>query len=177
MTPTDELTAAAKLLRTLATAASTASDGTPTAAWNSRPCWPNNPNSNSSYLYGDYLTRDDSSTIAWPLLLRGGSQHRQAHMETQHAAYASAMGPGVGLALADWLEAVADGMSIAEVTDYAALTVARQVLASVAAPETAPSSPAPSETGLPPALPCTDPRHTGSIREQLGCTGPDPATT
>ncbi|MGW1813304.1 hypothetical protein ACWCQM_06995 [Streptomyces sp. NPDC002125] len=30
---------------------------------------------------------------------------------------------------------------------------------------------------LPPAQPCTDPRHTGAIREQLGCTGPDPATT
>ncbi|MFE4691726.1 hypothetical protein ACFRH6_16905 [Streptomyces sp. NPDC056749] len=33
------------------------------------------------------------------------------------------------------------------------------------------------ETGLPPVQPCTDPRHTGRIREQLGCTGPDPATT
>lgn len=32
-------------------------------------------------------------------------------------------------------------------------------------------------TGPPPATPCTDPRHTGAIREQLGCTGPDPATT
>jgi hypothetical protein len=31
--------------------------------------------------------------------------------------------------------------------------------------------------GLPPEQPCTDPRHTGAIREQLGCTGPDPATT
>lgn len=38
-------------------------------------------------------------------------------------------------------------------------------------------TPAPSETGLPPAQPCTDPRHTGPIRERLGCTGPDPATT
>ncbi|MFE2021328.1 hypothetical protein ACFW9O_25100 [Streptomyces sp. NPDC059499] len=29
---------------------------------------------------------------------------------------------------------------------------------------------------LPPVQPCTDPRHTGAIREQLGCAGPDPAT-
>ncbi|MFE6853455.1 hypothetical protein ACFVDH_22025 [Streptomyces sp. NPDC057674] len=29
---------------------------------------------------------------------------------------------------------------------------------------------------LPPTEPCTDPRHTGRIREQLGCTGPDPRT-
>lgn len=34
-----------------------------------------------------------------------------------------------------------------------------------------------AETGPPPAQPCTDPRHTGPIREQLGCNGPDPATT
>jgi hypothetical protein len=26
---------------------------------------------------------------------------------------------------------------------------------------------------LPPTQPCTDPRHTGPVREQLGCTGPD----
>ncbi|MGK3093754.1 hypothetical protein ACG93S_28900 [Streptomyces sp. WAC01490] len=31
--------------------------------------------------------------------------------------------------------------------------------------------------GLPAAEACTDPRHTGSIRAQLGCTGPDPADT
>lgn len=31
--------------------------------------------------------------------------------------------------------------------------------------------------GLPAAEPCTDPRHTGPIRAQLGCTGPDPADT
>ncbi|MEV3995784.1 hypothetical protein AB0K62_08840 [Streptomyces halstedii] len=30
--------------------------------------------------------------------------------------------------------------------------------------------------GLPPAQPCTDPRHTVAVREQLGCTGPDPAS-
>ncbi|THA78392.1 hypothetical protein E6R60_05770 [Streptomyces sp. A0642] len=33
------------------------------------------------------------------------------------------------------------------------------------------------ETGLPAEQPCTDPRHTGAIRERLGCSGPDPATT
>ncbi|MFI8200056.1 hypothetical protein ACIF6K_26630 [Streptomyces sp. NPDC085942] len=31
--------------------------------------------------------------------------------------------------------------------------------------------------GLPAAEACTDPRHTGPIRAQLGCTGPDPAVT
>ncbi|MEU2120027.1 hypothetical protein ABZ567_31320 [Streptomyces sp. NPDC016459] len=30
-------------------------------------------------------------------------------------------------------------------------------------------------TRTPTPEPCTDPRHTGRIREQLGCTGPDPA--
>lgn len=30
-------------------------------------------------------------------------------------------------------------------------------------------------TGLPPEQPCTDPRHTGPIREQLGCVDPAPA--
>ncbi|MFB7029643.1 MULTISPECIES: hypothetical protein [unclassified Streptomyces] len=29
---------------------------------------------------------------------------------------------------------------------------------------------------IPYTTPCTDPRHTGPIRKQLGCTGPDPAT-
>lgn len=28
---------------------------------------------------------------------------------------------------------------------------------------------------LPPAKPCTNPRHTGAIRDQFGCNGPDPA--
>lgn len=32
-------------------------------------------------------------------------------------------------------------------------------------------------TGLPAEQPCADPRHTGAVREQLGCSGPDPATT
>ncbi|MEU0102203.1 hypothetical protein [Streptomyces sp. NPDC006267] len=32
-------------------------------------------------------------------------------------------------------------------------------------------------SGLPAAEACTDPRHTGPIRAQLGCTGPDPAGT
>ncbi|MFB6943214.1 hypothetical protein ACFWGL_17030 [Streptomyces sp. NPDC060286] len=33
----------------------------------------------------------------------------------------------------------------------------------------------PNKPNLPAAEPCTDPRHTGSVRDQLGCTGPDPA--
>ncbi|MFE4649309.1 hypothetical protein [Streptomyces sp. NPDC056707] len=34
-----------------------------------------------------------------------------------------------------------------------------------------------SPAGLPAEQPCADPRHTGALREQLGCSGPDPATT
>ncbi|WP_406420876.1 hypothetical protein [Streptomyces sp. NBC_00842] len=41
----------------------------------------------------------------------------------------------------------------------------------------APTPPQQPETGLPAEQPCADPRHTGAIREQLGCSGPDPATT
>lgn len=40
-----------------------------------------------------------------------------------------------------------------------------------------PEQQGPSPTGLPAEQPCADPRHTGAIREQLGCSGPDPATT
>lgn len=34
-----------------------------------------------------------------------------------------------------------------------------------------------TDVSTPPAQPCTDLRHTGAIRAQLGCSGPDPATT
>ncbi|WP_329141026.1 zinc finger domain-containing protein [Streptomyces sp. NBC_00670] len=36
---------------------------------------------------------------------------------------------------------------------------------------------APEDASLPSARLCTDPRHTGPIREQFGCNGPDPAAT
>lgn len=98
-TPADELTTAAAKLRTLAEAASTDPDGTPTAHWNSE-----DQGHGHSQLWGDYLTRDDGRTISWPTLIRGGSMHRQAYMHTQHADYAAVMGPAVGLALAKWLD-------------------------------------------------------------------------
>ncbi|MER5750660.1 hypothetical protein [Streptomyces sp. NPDC002088] len=106
MTPADEIRAAALRLRTLATAASTDPDGTPTANWHAHPRWPDDPDG-SSLLYGDYLTREDGRTISWPLLNRGSSSQRMAHMHTQHADYAAAMDPTVGLALADWLDSAA----------------------------------------------------------------------
>lgn len=43
--------------------------------------------------------------------------------------------------------------------------------------EWADEAPTPAAPGLPAQRPCTDPRHTGALRTQLGCAGPDPATT
>ncbi|GGQ83572.1 hypothetical protein [Streptomyces flaveolus] len=102
MTPADELRAAAEQLRTLATAASIDSDGVPTANWHHE-----DRGRNRGHLYGDHLTRDDGRCISWPHLLRGGSAQRPTYMHVQHAAYAAAMGPVVGLALADWLDQAA----------------------------------------------------------------------
>lgn len=94
-----ELRAAAEKLRRLATAASTDSDGTPTAHWHH-----DDQGCGRGALYGDHLTRDDGRRISWPPLARGGSYQRPSYMHVQHAAYAAAVGPGVGLALAAWLE-------------------------------------------------------------------------
>lgn len=102
-TPAETLTAAAEKLRTLAAAASTDTDGAPTAAWSTKPCGPAETDG-SSRLYGDFLTREDGRRIAWPPLLHGGSQQRLAHMRTRHAAYIAAMDPGVGAALAELLD-------------------------------------------------------------------------
>ncbi|MCX5431902.1 hypothetical protein OHU11_30080 [Streptomyces sp. NBC_00257] len=102
-TPADELRAAAEKLRALTTAASTDTDGTPTTQWNAEPRWPDDPDGHWN-LYGGYTSRDDGRRFGWPRLNRGGSQHRQAYMHPQHAEYAAAMGPALGLALADWLD-------------------------------------------------------------------------
>jgi hypothetical protein len=124
-TPADELRTAAERLRALAAAASTDPDGTPTANWHAKPRWPNNDDG-SRYLFGDHLTRDDGHIYSWPLLNRGGSLQRPSYMRGQHAEYAAAMGPGVGLALADWLESAAeDAEQIG--ADHRALTVARAI--------------------------------------------------
>lgn len=121
-TAADELRAAAEKLRALATAASTDSDGTSTAAWHSE-----DRGHGRSALWGDHLIRNDGRRISWPLLVRGGSPQRPAYMHTQHAAYAAAMHPGVGLALADWLDGAAvDAEQIG--ADRHALAVARAIL-------------------------------------------------
>lgn len=38
-----------------------------------------------------------------------------------------------------------------------------------------PAAQAAAAQSLPPAVPCTDPRHTGALRARLGCVGPDTA--
>lgn len=137
MNPAETLQAAADKLRALATAASTDPDGIPTANWHTKPRWPNDDDG-SRYLFGDHRTRDDGHVYSWPILNRGGSPQRPSYMRSQHAEYAAAMGPGVGLALADWLEATAADVARAE-EQYRdrlagesmaphALAVARQIL-------------------------------------------------
>lgn len=120
--PADEVREAAAKIRALATAASTDADGTPTAHWNTN----DGGDSSHSRLYGDYLTRDDGRRISWPSLVRGGSLQRPSYMHPQHAIYAAAMGPAVGLALADWLDSAAeDAKQIGP--DPHALAVARAI--------------------------------------------------
>jgi hypothetical protein len=121
VTPTEELRTAAEKLRSLATAASTDSDGLSTANWHYQ-----DRGHNHGHLYGDHLTRDDGRRISWPHLLRGGSAQRPVYMHVQHAAYAAAMGPAAGLALADLLDDQADGDDDGEINPWA-LAVARAI--------------------------------------------------
>ncbi|MFJ3507838.1 hypothetical protein [Streptomyces luteogriseus] len=130
MNPADELRNAADKLRALATAASVDNDGTPTANWHTEPCGPDD--AGYHHLYGDHLTRDDDRTESWPRLNRGGSLQRPSYMHGQHAEYAAAMGPTVGLTLADWLDFEADlitrvpGAELRDRTERA-LAVARAI--------------------------------------------------
>ena len=127
-TPADELRTAAATLRALATAASTDTDGTPTAHWNSK-----NQGPGRSLLCGDYTTNGRGELVGWPSLARGGSFQRPSYMSTQHAEYAAAMGPAVGLALADWLEYTASMLAAQTHPDWQdlvgcnALAVARAI--------------------------------------------------
>ncbi|MEU5608417.1 hypothetical protein AB0H03_06615 [Streptomyces sparsogenes] len=123
--PADQIRAAAEELRALAVAASASSDGTPTAHWNTEPCWPDDDS--TRFLRGDYLTRDDGRRISWPNLLRGGTGARPPYMATQHAEYAATMGPAVGLAVAAWLDSAAEDAEQVG-PDPHALAVARQLL-------------------------------------------------
>ncbi|MYU24501.1 hypothetical protein [Streptomyces sp. SID8352] len=120
--PADQLRAAAALLRRLATAASTDPDGTPTAHWHYTAL-----RLGRASLHGDHLTLDDDRVVSWPSLVRGGDFRRPSYMYVNHAAYAATMGPAVGLALADWLEAAAaDAQEIG--ASPQALAVAQQLL-------------------------------------------------
>ncbi|MFH8793299.1 hypothetical protein [Streptomyces sp. NPDC017941] len=121
--PADELRAAAEKLRALAVAASTTADGTPTAHWNvkSRGKF---QSPDHSLLCGDYITNGRGERVGWPLLHRGGSQHRPTYMATQHAEYAATVGPTVGLALAAWLT---EASTIRSCAHGSALAVARAI--------------------------------------------------
>lgn len=112
-TPADEIRTAASKLRALATAASTDTDGTPTANWNTKPRQSAEfegllPDDGNRRLLGDYLTDDDGRRISWPSLLHGGAPGRKPRMRARHADYAAAMDPTVGQAVADWLDSEAD---------------------------------------------------------------------
>lgn len=119
--PAELLHAAATHLRELAAAASTDTDGTPTAHWNTEPT---RTGSDLHILFGDHLTRDDGSRIPWPPLIHGG---RLSYMHAQHATYAAAMGPAVGLAIAAWLESAARDARLVG-ADPQAVAVARAIL-------------------------------------------------
>jgi hypothetical protein len=62
--------------------------------------------------------------------------------------------------------------SAAEALHAAGMLQSPETAADQSVPETEGTEPGTAPT---PQQPCTDPRHTGRIREQLGCTGPDPA--
>ncbi|MYU20784.1 hypothetical protein [Streptomyces sp. SID8352] len=122
--PADQLRAAAALLRARATAASTDPEGNPTADWHYAAL-----RRGRAGLHGDHLTLDDGRVVSWPSIVRGGDHTRPSYMYLAHAAYAATMGPVVGLALADWLEAAAaDAQEIG--ASPQALAVAHQLLGS-----------------------------------------------
>lgn len=116
MTAADELRTAAATLRALATAASTDLYGRDTSTWTSH-----HVNDRDARLYGPDRVR----------IIRGGSSgpHGRGvhpHLAPVHADYIAAVHPGVGLALADWLDSAAeDAEQIG--ADYRALAVARAI--------------------------------------------------
>ncbi|SCD61665.1 hypothetical protein [Streptomyces sp. PpalLS-921] len=111
-TPADELRAAARELRKLATAASTDQAGRPTSRWAVRyqpGVLPGAPPQTDRPCYLKAVDEADPDGRGARPLLHGnrGSRGRPPSMDPQHAEYAAAMDPGVGLALADWLDAAA----------------------------------------------------------------------
>lgn len=120
MNPAEELRAAADKLRTLATAASTDGHGRDISTWTSY-----HASTRDARLHGP--DRVD--------IIRGGSSgpHGRGirpHLHPPVADYIAAMQPGVGLALAAWLEAEAFQASRNGRTVNArhALALARQIL-------------------------------------------------
>ncbi|MCQ8831821.1 hypothetical protein [Streptomyces malaysiensis] len=120
--PTDQIRAAAELLRALATAASTDETGRPTARW----YFTEHGRHDSGYLYAANPTGPGAR------ILRGGSsgphgRGLRPHLAARHGEYIAAMDPTVGFALAAWLDsAVEDAGQVGP--DPHALAVARQIL-------------------------------------------------
>ena len=124
MTPADELWAAAEKLRALATAASTGPRDEPTSRWHFK-----RRDARSGYLYaanphgpGMRLIHGDAN---------GGNRHPGMH--PRHGEYAAAMGPAVGLAVANWLDGAAALIAELPGAEYLprthnALAVARAIL-------------------------------------------------
>jgi hypothetical protein len=125
-TPAAALRAAAQTLRDLAAAASTDRHGRDTSTWTSHHI-----NTRDARLYGP-----DRVSI-----IRGGSSGphgRGVHprMTPAHADYIATLHPGVGVALADWLDRMADAndtvndwtLGVVSTLNLEALAVARLVL-------------------------------------------------
>ncbi|MFD5875666.1 hypothetical protein [Streptomyces sp. NPDC060322] len=133
----DQLRAAAAQLRALATAASTDTDGRPTAHWAVRyqpGVTPGAAPLTDRNCYLDAIDEADPDGRGARRLLHGGggSRTRPPSVEPQHGRYIALMDPTLGLALAAWLESWV-GVDLSEhgpMPEDAqhALAVARQVL-------------------------------------------------
>ncbi|MEV0114653.1 hypothetical protein AB0H77_15575 [Streptomyces sp. NPDC050844] len=131
--PAEELCAAAHTLRTLATTASTATStsvdngGSPTSRWR----FAEHGATGMGYLYAENPTGRGTRLLR--TLGVGGRGHRDpASMRTRHGAYAAAMDPTVGLAVAQALDEAAasveqDGGIVQGSTAEALLDVARAI--------------------------------------------------
>ncbi|MFE0845312.1 hypothetical protein [Streptomyces rochei] len=91
MNPADELRTAAQTLRTLATEAAS---GSGSNRWRTKRHFPNQPGSTFTSL----LTESGTP------LMGGGGRNRVPYLHAPVADYIAAMHPGVGTALAAWLE-------------------------------------------------------------------------
>ncbi|MFJ2568906.1 hypothetical protein ACIOYT_00600 [Streptomyces halstedii] len=110
--PDDLLRAAAEKLHALATAASVDSSGRPTAQWAVRyqpGILPGAPPQTDRDCYLRAVDEADADGRGARSLLHGGggSRTRPPSVEPQHGRFIAAMDPGVGLALAAWLDRAA----------------------------------------------------------------------